>query len=448
MKAHSRLFPFLLMILATLAALPAAAQDWVHTGSNLGNERIRIAAADFKPVGTDPQTPALKAAFDATLYDDLGNAGIFDLVSKSMAPQAAPGSPQEINLAQWSAAPANAAMVAFGALSATNGRLVVYGWLDDTRNTVNPQVLGKQYNEEASQDMARTVAHRFADEIILRLGGGINGIAETKIYFVSSRSGTKEIWEMDYDGQNQHAVTHLGTISLSPRISPDNSRIAFASLGHNGWDIRTYSLELGRLVSFPAGTAGGSNQSPAWSGDGTKIAFSSSRSGDSEIWVADASGGNLRSVTSIRGPNIAPTWNPRTNAQIAWAGGRTGEPQIYTMDQDGANVQRLTDSGYAVSPSWSPNGQFLTFAWDRKYGPGAPGGRDIYVMDIASKRWLQLTHEAGINDYPSWAPDNRHIVFERAVGGRSQIWSMLSDGTGQHQLTETGSNFMPNWSWK
>jgi len=325
---------------------------------------------------------------------------------------------------------------------------VVYGWLDDTRNTANPQVLGKQYNEEASQDMARTVAHRFADEIILRLGGGINGIAETKIYFVSSRTGTKEIWEMDYDGQNQHAVTHLGTISLSPRISPDNSRIAFASLGHNGWDVRMYSLELGRLVSFPAGTAGGSNQSPAWSGDGAKIAFSSSRSGDSEIWVADASGGNPRSVTSFRGPNIAPTWNPRTNAQIAWAGGRTGEPQIYTMDQDGANVQRLTDSGYAVSPSWSPNGQFLTFAWDRKYGPGAPGGRDIYVMDIASKRWLQLTHDAGINDYPSWAPDNRHIVFERAAGGHSQIWTMLSDGTGQHQLTEKGGNFMPNWSWK
>jgi TolB protein len=448
MKAHSRIFPVFLVVLATLAVLRIAGQDWVHTGSNLGNERIRIAAADFKPVGSDPQTPALKAAFDATLYSDLANAGIFDVVSKSMAPQAAPGSPQEISLAQWSAAPASAAMVAFGALSATNGRLVVYGWLDDARNTVNPQVLGKQFNEEASQDMARTVAHRFADEIILRLGGGIDGIAETKIYFVSSRSGTKEIWEMDYDGQNQHAVTHLGTISLSPRISPDNSRIAFASLAHNGWDIRMYSLELGRLVSFPAGTAGGSNQSPAWSGDGTKIAFSSSRLGDSEIWVADASGGNLRSVTSIRGPNIAPTWNPRTNAQIAWAGGRTGEPQIYTMDQDGANVQRLTDSGYAVSPSWSPNGQFLTFAWDRKYGPGAPGGRDIYVMDIASKRWLQLTHEAGINDYPSWAPDNRHIVFERAVGGRSQIWSMLSDGTGQHQLTETGSNFMPNWSWK
>jgi hypothetical protein len=87
----------------------------------------------------------------------------------------------------------------------------------------SPQVLGKQYNEAASPDMARTIAHRFADEIILRLGGGINGIAETKIYFVSSRSGSKEIWAMDYDGQNQHQVTHLGATSLSPRISPDNS---------------------------------------------------------------------------------------------------------------------------------------------------------------------------------------------------------------------------------
>jgi TolB protein len=448
MKVHSRFFPLSLIVLATLAALPAAAQDWIRTGSNLGNDRIRIAAADFKPVGTDPQTPALKAAFDATLYGDLANAGIFDLVSKSMIPQTTPGSPQEISLTQWSAAPANAAMVAFGALSATNGRLAVYGWLDDARNTVNPQVLGKQYNEEASQDMARTIAHRFADEIILRLGGGINGIAETKIYFVSSRSGTKEIWEMDYDGQNQHAVTHLGTISLSPRISPDNTRIAFASLGREGWAIRMYSFELGRLVSFPSGTAGGSNQSPAWSGDGTRLAFSSSRSGNPEIWIADASGANLRKLTSFAGPNVAPAWNPRTNAQLAWVSGRTGLPQIYTMDQDGANVQRLTDGGYAISPSWSPSGQFLTFSWNRKYGPGAPGGQDIYVMDIASKRWLQLTHEAGSNDFPSWAPDNRHIVFERAIGGHSQIWTMLADGTEQHQLTQTGNNFMPNWSWK
>jgi TolB protein len=437
-----------LLFLGSFVSLPAPAQDWVHTGSNLGNARIRIAAADFKPVAADPQTPALKATFDSTLFNDLQNAGIFDVVSKSFLPQGTPGSPQEINLPQWSTDPVNASMVAFGALSASNGRLTVFGWLDDTRNTANPQVLAKQYNEAASEDMARTVAHRFADEIIARLGGGINGIAETKIYFISSRGGSKEVWVMDYDGQNQHAITHLGTTSLSPRISPDNSRVAFTSLGHEGWSIRMYSLDLGRLVAFPAGTAGGSNFSPAWSGDGSRLAFSSARSGDPEIWVADAGGGNLRRLTNFRGPDIAPTWNPRTNSQLAWVSGRTGLPQIYTMDQDGANVQRITDGGYAVSPSWSPNGQLLAFSWNRKYGPGDPGGVDIHVIDLATKNYIQLTHESGSNDYPSWAPDGRHIVFERKIGGHTEIWSMLADGTQQQQLTHSGNNFMPNWSWK
>jgi len=268
-------FGLSLLALATFASLPSSAQDWVSTGSGLGNARIRLAAADFKQVGADPQTPALKATFDSTLFSDLESAGVFDMVSKSFNPQATPGAQQEINLSQWSANPANASMVAFGALSATSGRLTVFGFLDDARNTANPQVLGKQYNEAATEDMARTVAHRFADEIILRLGGGINGIAETKIFFISNRTGSKEVWEMDYDGQNQHAVTHLGSISLSPRISPDNARIAFATLGKLGWSIRMYSLELNRLVSFPAGTVGGSNTSPAWSADGTKMAFSS-----------------------------------------------------------------------------------------------------------------------------------------------------------------------------
>ncbi len=442
---HSRVW-FLIFLLSALAFGKASAQDWVRTGTNLGAARIRLAAADFNPSSSDAQTAALKTTFDSTLYNDLNTAGIFDMVSKSMAPPVMPASPQQMNLAQWGAAPANAAFVAFGSISVAADRVAVYGWLFDAKNPASPQILGKQYNEAASQDNARLIAHRFADEIITRLGGGIPGIAETHIYYIASRGGNKEVWQMDYDGQGQHQLTHLGTISLSPRISPDNDRIAFASLGRKGWSIRMYSLLLGRMVSFPSLV--GNTLSPAWSSDGAKLAFSASRSGDPEIFTSDASGGNVKQVTTFRGPDVSPTWNPKTNAQIAWCSGRTGLPQIYIMGSDGTGVQRMTDGGYATSPSWSPSGQFLAFAWDRKYGPGAPGGQDIYVMDIASKRWTQLTHDAGRQDFPSWSPDGRHIVFQRENGGGSEIWTMLSDGTEQHRLTQSSGNSMPNWSWK
>jgi TolB protein len=118
------------------------------------------------------------------------------------------------------------------------------------------------------------------------------------------------------------------------------------------------------------------------------------------------------------------------------------------MEADGTNEQRMTDQGYAVSPSWAPNGQFLVFAWVRRYGPGEPGARDIYLMDVASKQWVQMTHDGGRNDSPSWSPDGRHIVFQSSRSGKEEIWTMLADGTKAQQLTFTGNNSQPNWSWK
>ena len=82
-------FAFSSLLLITFAPR-AHAQDWVRTGSNLGVEKIRMASADFKSASADPQTPVLKATFDNTLYNDLANAGIFDMVPKSMAPAATP----------------------------------------------------------------------------------------------------------------------------------------------------------------------------------------------------------------------------------------------------------------------------------------------------------------------------------------------------------------------
>ena len=98
-------------------------------------------------------------------------------------------------------------------------------------------MLGKQYQDTATPAAARTIAHKFANEIIFRLGGGIPGIAESQIYFVSSRSGHKEIWVMDYDGANQRQITHLGSISsvsadFARRLAPGFQFSDEIRLGH------------------------------------------------------------------------------------------------------------------------------------------------------------------------------------------------------------------------
>src|ERR1700686_3303708 len=236
----------LLGLLFSLAVTPANAQDWVRTGTSLGVEKVRLAVPDFKASTSDPQNAALLKTFDDTLWNDLDVSGVVELVSKSFYPLQVPGQPPEVNSLAWNAPPPNAAMLAFGSLGIADGKLTVQGWLYEVKNIQSPQILGKQYTDSASDAAARVMAHKFADEIIFRLGAGKNGIAETQIYFVSDRTGHKEIWAMDYDGSNQHQITHLGSISLAPRISPDGSRLAFSSLTKSGWEIMMYSLELNR----------------------------------------------------------------------------------------------------------------------------------------------------------------------------------------------------------
>src|SRR5580704_17749178 len=256
---NSRLV-FIVTIVVALLCTSAFAQDWIKTGTGLGVEKVRLAATDFKASTQDPNNGNLQKVFNDTLWNDLDNAGIFDIVSKSFLPPAAPGNHAEVKFDAFSSAPVNASMLAFGNMGAAGNTLTVQGWLFDVKNEQSPQVLGKQYTDASTPDAARRIAHKFADEIIFRLGGGIAGIAESSIYFISSRSGRKEVWAMDYDGNAQHQVTHQGSISLSPRISPDGSRLAFSSVTKTNWEILMYSMDLGRLVSFPR--FGGGNYSP------------------------------------------------------------------------------------------------------------------------------------------------------------------------------------------
>jgi TolB protein len=202
-----------------------------------------------------------------------------------------------------------------------------------------------------------------------------------------------------------------------------------------------YSLVSDRMISFPRYR--GTNSSPAWSPDGTQVAFMSSQLGDTQMFVADTDGSHLHRITFSAGVNTSPVWNPKTGKQIIFVSDRGGEPVLYLANSDGTDPQKIDmpDMGYVIDPAWSPNGQLVAFSWRRP-----SGNFDIYIMDIVSRKLVELTRDAGRNERPSWAPDGRHIVFESTRGGSRQIWSMLADGSQPRQLTTQAQNESPNWS--
>jgi TolB protein len=441
------------LLAALLVAIPITAQDWFRTGTGLGVEKARIASADFVPrparagQQVPPETQALARLFSDVLWADLEFSGILELVSKSFFPLQVPGIPLELKHTEWSEPPAAAHMLAFGNLMVSGDDLVIEAWLSDVRNPAAPPVIGKRYRGEATEVDARRLAHQFADEIVARLSGGLPGVASTKIAFISGRTGNKEIWVMDYDGANQRPLTSLRTIALTPRWSPDASRIAFTCYAATRERITSaqiclYSMETEKQVAFLRFT--GTNSSPSWAPDGSRLMFMSSMHGDPELFTSDLSGRNLKRITYSAGVDTSPAWNPKTGQQVAFVSDRGGIPQLYVMNADGSNTERiiLEDMGYVIDPAWSPNGQLLAFSWRRP-----TGNYDIYVMDIATRSLVELTRDAGRNERPSWAPDGRHLVFESTRSGTRQIWTMLADGTQPRQLTFEGKeNASPSWS--
>jgi len=434
-------------LLCLLNAAPASAQDWFKTGTGLGVSKARVAVADF--AAKDAPSAPLAVIFADVVRTDLDFSGILELVSKSFNPLQKPGAPAEVDFKSWAGAPASAMLLALGGFTVNGNNMEISAWLSDVRDASLPPVIGKVYRGEATETQTRIFAHQFADEIISKLSGGLPGIASTQIAFVSNRGGNKEIWVMDYDGENEHQVTQLHTISLTPRWSPDASRIAFTCYAQPGSSsvltaqICVYSTLTSKLVSWPRFK--GTNASPSWSPDGSQMMFMSSMLGNPELFISDASGGRPKRLTYSNGANTSPSWNPKTGQQVAFVSDRGGIPQLYTMNADGSSQSKvnLPDMGYVIDPAWSPNGQLLAFSWRRPNG-----NYDLYVMEIVSHQLVELTRDAGRNERPSWAPDGRHLVFESTRTGTRQIWSMIADGTGARQLTKQGQNESPNWSPK
>src|SRR5579863_9916640 len=308
--------------LALAAAVPARAQDWFRTGTGLGVNKPKVAVADF--VSRNDASTSLATLFGDVVRNDLDFSGIVEVASKSFYPTQVPSVPMELNYQAWSDPPASAQFLAFGNLTVTGTGEEIQAWFNDLKHPSAPPVVGQVYRGESNEEQTRRYAHQFADEIIARLSGGLPGVAATQIAFVSARSGNKELWAMDYDGANQHELTALHSIALTPRWSPDASRIAFTCYPTAGAilsaQICMYSALTGKLLSWPHYR--GTNSSPAWSPDGSKIMFMSSMLGNPELFTADADGGHAKRLTFAVGASTSAAYNPKTGQQVAFVSDR------------------------------------------------------------------------------------------------------------------------------
>ncbi len=417
-------------------------------------DRAVIAVPDLRGSGDAQQ---YMAAFNQTLWNDLESAGIFRMAPKSMYPLQVPQRPEDFRrppagpragagglwLSDWSGPPVNTNYLTLGYTGVELGQMVLRGWLFNVAQAdlTNAQVFGKTYLAPLSEEGARSLAHQFATDILNRFS--VVSLTGTRIYFVrSSGRGVKEIWAMDPDGSNQKQLTFYKSTSLHPAVSPDGTRLAFTTFAKGNPGIFVHSLETGRRLPFYSPVSP-LVATPEYTPDGREIVFASSSGGATQICVANADGSGLRRLTHSNSVNIEPKVNPKTSAEIVFVSDRSGMPQIWRMSMEGTDARMLTTGeGEAVNPAWNPDGQHIAFSWTRGF---APGNYNVFIMDVATREFVQLTHGAGRNEHPSWAPDGLHLVFASNRSGSPQIWTMLADGTQLKQLTTQGQNEMPVW---
>jgi Periplasmic component of the Tol biopolymer transport system len=215
-------------ILAVMALTPLGwSQDII--GAVVGGAMPTIAIPDFRGAG---DTAPHMNTFNQTLFSDIQDSGLFKMAGKSLYPLVTPQQPSDFQqpgpaapaarrapwLTDWSSPPVNAKYLAFGYAASQNNQIVLSAWLFDVgqSNVASAQVIGKRYFGPVDQNGARKVAHEFAADIIAKFG--LQSLLGSHIYFVSDRTGHKEIWSMDYDGSNQKQITHYNDTCITPSV--------------------------------------------------------------------------------------------------------------------------------------------------------------------------------------------------------------------------------------
>ena len=458
-------FVMLPLLLAAGALLLTGQANVDFRDKIVNGQRPVVAVPDFRATG-DAQK--YMDAFNTTLWDDLDGSGTLKMAAKSFYPLDTPQQPNDFqpkpagmgaSLKDWAGPPVNANNLAFGYAGVSDGKILLMGWLYNLSQPTPAaaQVLGNRYVGELSEAGARKVAHDFAADILKQFG--VKSLAGSRIIFVSDRTGprklpdgktsvpVKEIWSMDYDGNDQRQLTRYNTLSFTPGVSPDGKLLAYTYYPPNDANpvLKIQSLDDGRQSVY-SNYKSSILATPEFSPDGQRLYFSTVVDKDQQICFTDLKGGGFNRLSHVAAIETSPRVNPKNPNQILFISGRSGREQLWMMNANGGDLEMITDGdGYVANPAWRDDGQFIAFAWTKGFEYGQ---YNIFVMNMRDRSITQLTHGNGSkNENPWWAPDGLHLAFMSTPrGGHTQIHTMLADGTHvSPPLTTKGSNSQPVW---
>jgi Tol biopolymer transport system component len=263
-----------------------------------------------------------------------------------------------------------------------------------------------------------------------------------KIVFVSTRTGTSNLFEMYADGTSPTNLTNNTAMNTMPAYTRDGTKIAFVSNLHGNLDIYTINPDGTGLKQLTSNA--GSNMDPTFSNDDSKIAFESNRSGAYELYVMNADGSNLTQVTSTPGSNTMPSFNQNGTSVVFSSNmfNPSGSTlQVYSVNIDGTGLQRLTNDSFSdFFARYSPDGSHVVFESTRT------GQTEIYTMSANGSNQAMLTSDAAGDMMPSYSPDGAQIVFVSLRDGNQEIYTMNADGSSQMRLTNNpGRDNYPSW---
>jgi TolB protein len=430
MKTKTKIIWICVFFLVTSATLYSQ-QDVVMSIKG-GIPAIPVAIPDFIVNGSSEDAKSFAETVKDIITTNLKYSRVFNTLPHSYYSYIRPLDPQKIFFKDWESIQAKLLFIGEVTDGEEDGKILFEGKLYDVKS--EKFIFGKRYQSE--KNLIRLVAHRMSDEIMKMLGHP--PIFTSKIVFISKRDGNDELYMMDYDGHNQTRITYNTIKDYMPAWSPDGRSVAYTSYRQGRAGLYVLNIYEGKQTDVQNE---GTNFGAAFSPDGKKLAFCSTlEEGNSEIYVANSDGTNIKRLTFNKAIDTAPSWSP-TSREIAFTSDRGGTPQIYIMDAEGSNVRRVSFGGtYFDGPAWSPAGDMIAYVSrvDLVF--------DIYVLNLRTNQTIKLTESNARNESPCWSPDGRHIIFSSNRIGTIQLYTIDYDGANMRRLTSKGENKLPDWS--